>query len=335
MRVAPRRHAGRGFRREETASCPLPLSRSLRGAIPGRCTKQPDRMLDGYVMICSCVTCRAVLVERGRREPRSLMAIKTASDRLLVTSDLLGEVLEAEAPLDTLVYVDGDYVRSLYVPVAAALPPRQRWWSARCAEDDRAAGLAARRYRVPRRQSRARRDARAASHAITDSRPAPPPDLVVIAECGPLCSDEAPTPDRRGGGVGTRTGPAAATRRARADPRRNRDATVARSRRGGGAAPASTPCCRSTSSTGVRCIARSFPTACPKPCGRISISCSRPAGSIPPAIPCREVRKPLRCYGGLDEQGRPQRDARAPRVPCECHVVYRGPKAGTVERAGS
>ena len=108
------------------------------------------------------------------------MAIKTGADRLAVTSDLLGAVLEAKAPLDTLVYVDGDYVRSLYVPVATTLPRGQRWWSEMCAEDDRAAGLAARRYRVPRRQSRARRDARAASHAITDLRPAPPPDLVSL-----------------------------------------------------------------------------------------------------------------------------------------------------------
>jgi hypothetical protein len=57
-------------------------------------------------------------------------------------------------------------------------------------------------------------------------------------------------------------------------------------------------------------------------------------GRIDPASdPLPELRKPLRCYAGLDEHGLPERDTHAPRPPCECHVVYRGPSAGDLRAA--
>jgi hypothetical protein len=43
------------------------------------------------------------------------------------------------------------------------------------------------------------------------------------------------------------------------------------------------------------------------------------SASDPPA----ELRKPLQCYGGLDDRGRPRPDDVPRAIPCECHLPYR------------
>ena len=49
--------------------------------------------------------------------------------------------------------------------------------------------------------------------------------------------------------------------------------------------------------------------------------------------PLRELRKPLRCYGGLDPDGRPAAP-NAPRVRCVCKVPYRPRRAQPESQAG-
>ncbi|MCX6466651.1 MAG: hypothetical protein NTW05_24140 [Pseudonocardiales bacterium] len=43
----------------------------------------------------------------------------------------------------------------------------------------------------------------------------------------------------------------------------------------------------------------------------------------PSSDPLAELRKPLCCAGGLDEDGRPLPDGAPPRVECECFLPYR------------
>lgn len=49
--------------------------------------------------------------------------------------------------------------------------------------------------------------------------------------------------------------------------------------------------------------------------------------------PVRELRRPLRCYGGLGPDGLPA-PANAPRVKCVCKVPYRRRRAQSESRAG-
>jgi hypothetical protein len=318
----------RGDRTMPAAIAPFPTPRG-----PWPLHEHPDRPLDGYTMICSCVTCRAVLVDRGRREPRSVMGIKTGYDRLLVTSDLLGELLVAETSLDMLVYVEDDYVRSLYVPVATRLPSRQRWWSLTCEEDDRAVSLAARRYRVPRRQSRARRDARAASYAITDARAGPAPDLVALPNA--VRSARARHQHLIAAAAAWALGQGRPLQLdvlaliLAATETNGREVSPLRWSRTGVNAVLSVHVFSWCS------IHRTLnPDGVPETLWTY-LDFLFATGRIDPASdPLCEVRKPLMCYAGLDEQGLPQRDAHAPRAPCECHVVYRGPSVGACHGVG-
>src|SRR3989442_5659889 len=74
------------------------------------------RRLDSYAMLCSCVDCTAALHEHAEQEPRSLVALKTNCDRILVTAEYLAETLRADPSLSGLFYVADDWLRSIYVP---------------------------------------------------------------------------------------------------------------------------------------------------------------------------------------------------------------------------
>jgi hypothetical protein len=45
----------------------------------------------------------------------------------------------------------------------------------------------------------------------------------------------------------------------------------------------------------------------------------------PASDPLAELRKPLLCYGGLDERGVPRPPGAPGTIECECHLPYREP----------
>jgi hypothetical protein len=51
----------------------------------------PERPLDQHALICSCAVCRAAIAKRAHDDPRSVIALKTSCDRILVTTEYLVE----------------------------------------------------------------------------------------------------------------------------------------------------------------------------------------------------------------------------------------------------
>jgi hypothetical protein len=118
----------------------------------------PDRPLDPGAILCSCVTCEAMILAQAERTPGIGIALATRCDRILVAAEYLAEVMSADRTLTPLLYVRDDYVRRMYLPVDGwwFVPPR-RWWSEACHEDEAAAGRRHPRHRVAKRQSDANR----------------------------------------------------------------------------------------------------------------------------------------------------------------------------------
>jgi hypothetical protein len=118
----------------------------------------PDRPLDHGAMLCSCVTCEAMILAQAERTPGIGIARATRCDRIVVAAEYLAEVMSVDRTLTPLLYVRGDYVRRMYLPVDGwwFVPPR-RWWSEACHEDEAAAGRRHPRHRVAKRQSDANR----------------------------------------------------------------------------------------------------------------------------------------------------------------------------------
>jgi len=92
-------------------------------AMPGQFTKpwevheHAGRPLDEGAVLCSCVTCEAVIHAQAKRTPCMPMGLATGADRLVVTAEYLAEVMAADRTLAPLLYVSDDYVRHLFVPV--------------------------------------------------------------------------------------------------------------------------------------------------------------------------------------------------------------------------
>jgi hypothetical protein len=118
----------------------------------------PDRPLDPGAMLCSCVTCEAMILAHAERTPGVGIALATRCDRIVVAAEYLADVMSADRTLRPLLYVRDDYVRRMYLPVDGwwFVPPR-RWWSEACHEDEAAAGRRHPRHRVAKRQSDANR----------------------------------------------------------------------------------------------------------------------------------------------------------------------------------
>jgi hypothetical protein len=118
----------------------------------------PDRPLDHGAVLCSCVTCEAMILAQAERTPGIGIALATRCDRIVVAAEYLAEVMSVDRTLAPLLYVRDDYVRRLYLPVDGwwFVPPR-RWWSEACHEDEAAAGRRHPRHRVAKRQSDANR----------------------------------------------------------------------------------------------------------------------------------------------------------------------------------
>ncbi|MET1003665.1 MAG: hypothetical protein ABWZ15_17770, partial [Acidimicrobiia bacterium] len=293
--------------------------------------EHPDRALDEWARLCACNVCTAALIERGRREPRAIIAIRTESDRLVVTSDLLAEALQADSSLASLLYVESDRVRELYVPVGAApLPSPQRWWSATCAADDQHAGRPATRYRVPRRESWARRKARSSE----STAPAAPFDSAPRIEFVPLVGAVRAARTKYRELVAAAAAWALGERRALSldvlamildatETRHDDSRSPVRWSRTGVTAVLSVHVLNWCTVNRVH-----LPARVPETLWTYLDFLFETGRIDPESDPLGELRKPLCCYCGLDEQGVPARDEGAPRAPCECHVVYRGPDAG-------
>jgi hypothetical protein len=308
-------------------------------AMPGRFTKpwevheHAGRPLDEGAVLCSCVTCEAVIHAQAKRTPRMPMGLATGADRLVVTAEYLAEVMAADRTLAPLLYVSDDYVLHLFVPVDAwwFSPPR-RWWSLTCHEDEEAAGRRHPRHRVAKRQSEANwlRHARSAEA----SSPGPPP--------APVCFTPLPTavePSRR------RHREMLAELRVWALERgRPADLDVvalilAAKERGPDDGPLGL-----WTRTGVnRCLGVDTLNWCSL--GQVLYPDGVPGalwlfldflaetGRLERASdPLDELRKPLICYGGLDRSGRERSDDEhdddRSSVRCECYVRYRGPTHG-------
>jgi hypothetical protein len=305
--------------------------------------EHPDRPLDPGAMLCSCVTCEAMILAQAERSPAMGMALTTACDRIVVAAEYLVEVMAVDRTLTPLLYVRDDYVRRLYLPVDGwwFFKP-ERWWSEACREDEAATGRRHRRHRVAKRQSAAnrRRWHESAAAASACAAPAPPVTFVGVAE--------AVRPSRQ------RHRPLLAELGAWAlSCGRSVDLDLVAlilAAREAGFDPASPG---SWTRTGVhRCVSIDVPNWCSQ--ARVL----RPMG-VPAALwqfldfmvaserldrdsdPIEELRKPLMCYGGLDRFGRervhdaaagdgagPGADAADPPIRCECYVRYRGPTHG-------
>lgn len=90
----------------------------------------PRQPLGPGVRLCNCEACLLALQARARRNPRSTWLVRTSFDRILVTSDYLGEVWDRDGWIDGLIYQRGDWVRDVGL-ARHDLPAPARWWS-RC-----------------------------------------------------------------------------------------------------------------------------------------------------------------------------------------------------------
>ena len=148
--------------------------------------EHPDRPLDPGAMLCSCVTCEAMIRAQAERTPAMGIALATGCDRIVVTAEYLAEVMAVDRTLAPLLYVRDDYVRRLYLPVDGwCFFPPERWWSEACRDDEEAAGRRHPRHRVAKRQSDANR--RRCLEAVKDasaSAPVAPVSFVRVAETG-------------------------------------------------------------------------------------------------------------------------------------------------------
>jgi uncharacterized protein with von Willebrand factor type A (vWA) domain len=145
----------------------------------------PDRPLDLGAMLCSCVTCEAMILAQAERTSGIGIALATRCDRIVVAAEYLAEVMSVDRTLIPLLYVRDDYVRRLYLPVAGwwFVPPR-RWWSEACHEDEAAAGRRHPRHHVAKRQSDAnrRRCLEAVDAASVAAGPVAPVSFLPVGE---------------------------------------------------------------------------------------------------------------------------------------------------------
>ncbi|HEX6237564.1 MAG TPA: hypothetical protein VFZ68_10250 [Acidimicrobiales bacterium] len=304
----------------------------------------PARPLDPGAMLCACRGCDAALRRQAEATPRLVLALATDHDRILVTAEYLVEVMAVDPSLSPLLYVHGDRVNGLYVPAVSTLSPPRRWRSARCDADERAAGRRHPRHRVAKRQSRASR-LRYETAALPAGAAGPVDGDGARVELVPLATAVAPV-RRRHDALLAAMDEWALARGSVVDLDVAALVLAAKQRWG-----RDEPLHRWTRTGVTHCLVSAVGNWC-----ALSLTL-RPEG-IPETVwllldfladtgrldsasdPVGELRKPLRCYGGLDARGR----AGALEVPddgggtdgasrCECYVAYRGPTHGEVSGA--
>src|SRR5688572_29999652 len=93
------------------------------------------RPADDGAMLCSCAGCNEALDVTAQTRRDFVLGIKTNCDRILVTAEYFVEAMHEDPSLRTLMYVEGDWVRGVYVPVGAPPLDAGRWWSQTCHAD--------------------------------------------------------------------------------------------------------------------------------------------------------------------------------------------------------
>jgi hypothetical protein len=294
-------------------------------------------------MLCSCVTCEAIILAKAERTPAMGIALATACDRIVVAADYLAEVTAVDRTLAPLLYVRDDHVRRLYLPVDGwwFIKP-ERWWSEACREDEAATGRRHRRHRVAKRQSDAnrRRWHEAAAAASACAAPTPPATFVAVPEAvRPWRQQHRPLLAELG---------AWALSCGRSVDLDLVALILAAREAGFDKGPPGM-----WTRTGVhRCVSVDVPNWCTR--ARLLWPMGVPAALWEfldfmvaterldrDSDPIEELRKPLMCYGGLDRSGRervhdpttgdaadPDADVGDPSIRCECYVRYRGPTHG-------
>jgi hypothetical protein len=294
---------------------------------------EPDRPLDEHAQLCSCMTCEEALLAQAVTTPRLPLALRTEADRVVVTLEYLVEVMQVDRTLEPLMYVVGDRVRSLYVPVEWwRVPSWRRWWSLSCHEDETAAGRRHPRHRVAKRQSKAAR--RAAERRVRADAPPPGPP-VQFAE---LASVVAPWRSQHRGLVNeVRQHALAHGESLHADT----IAMILAARETPMFEDQRRPIGRWTKRDLIDflsvdlfnwCSIRQvlLPDQVPEALSHLLEVLVATDALDDDSDPLDELSKPLRCYGGLEATGqrRPESDNESERERCECYVTYRGPSHG-------
>ena len=250
--------------------------------------EHPDRPLDPGAMLCSCVTCEAMILAQAERTPGMGIALATRCDRIVVAADYLAEVMAVDRTLAPLLYVRDDYVRRLYLPVDGwwFFPP-ERWWSEAC-RDDEDGGRAA-TPEAPGRQAPVRRQSpavpRGGGGRVGFPRTGRSGELRPGGGGGASVAAAAPPAARRAGRLGAVVWPLGRPRSGGADPRGAGD-RIRQGATGLVDADRCAPLCQHRRPQLVHARERALARgrACGV-CGSSSTSWSRPIGSIGGAIP--------------------------------------------------
>jgi hypothetical protein len=305
--------------------------------VPWSLHDEPGRALDEHVGVCSCVTCEAALIAQAASRPAFPVALRTEADRIVVTLEYLVETMRVDPTLAPLLYVGDDRVRSMYVPVDPWRMRGRRWWSRSCHEDEDAAARRHPRHRVAKRQS-----ALARRQAVERIRAASPPVPPAEVEFASLAEVIAPHRHRHGKLIAQIRAHALAQGQSldadvvalvlvagehamAADRRLTVDRWIRRDVIDLLSVDVFNWC-----SLHRILLPEQVPEAIWHLLGLLAASGALDAASDP----LNELRKPLRCYGGLGADGR-RRDDDADRLRCECYVTYRGPSYGELRNAGT
>jgi hypothetical protein len=96
----------------------------------------PNRRFDAWMWLDDCQVCLEALKREAEKRPRLVFCLKTSSDRIYVTAELLHETMAKGDPVESLCYVEDDWVRESFV-VRGPLPPGVSWWSLTLIEEMR------------------------------------------------------------------------------------------------------------------------------------------------------------------------------------------------------
>ena len=143
---------------------------------------EPGREFDGWVEPCACVDCESAIRAQAERDPAFVVALKTGCDRIHVTIEYLVETMDVDPDLESLLYLDDDYLRCIYVPLQSRLVGKARWWSLTRHEDEEAFRLRHIRRKAAIRRPEEIEAARKAEWAARPEPPVPVPPPVPLRE---------------------------------------------------------------------------------------------------------------------------------------------------------
>jgi len=295
----------------------------------------PGRPLDSCAMFCACIDCEAAIRAEAERHPKRVFWLKTAYDRIAVTAEYLVESFGPDGSLHSLLYVEDDDVREIYLPVEETFFWfGERWWSMTCHEDDVADGRRRRRHKVAKRRSKATRE-RARVRWEAEHPPGPQSPPVAFT---PLAEAVAPVRRAHRAFITTVVEWSLASG-SPLDPDRvallcaGIDGAYSRDR-------SFTRWTRDRVATMLRIDVNNWcalhrclqPDEMPETLWGF-LTCLADTERLDKAShPVHELYKALRCMAGIGDDGRPLPDD-APRERCECYRPYDGPTHGEVRRS--